>query len=1615
MMTKFERNLAIVIGINHYKNGISPLHTPVNDAEKLAEVLCDKHHYHVWTYLNEDATLDKLKHLLDVELPAEVKESDRLLFYFAGHGYALDRDNPAGYLIPQDAHDKQIFTYLPMTQLQEALERLPCHHFLGILDCCFAGAFRWGSMRDIVAASEQVVYKEKFDRFLRYSAWRVMASARSSETALDRSLATSKHSPFAQALIDGLKDKADCYPPATSARPAGDGIVTGAELHEYVKYRIAELVGDHEQTPLTWSMKKDDGGEYIFFTTEGELQLPPAPDLTAQNNPYRGLESFEEKHKDWFFGRETIKQTLQTFVETHSLTVVLGGSGSGKSSLVKAGLIPKFRAKQGLAWTIALLRPGKTPNQTLNSELQKYNLDRPLLLVIDQAEELITLCRDPSVRQEFLSKLAEVVTNHPTTVRVVLTLRSDFEPQLRDLDLRDNWQTARFPIPMMNRQELREAIEKPAKKQVMDFEPRKLIDDLIDEVVNMPGALPLLSFALSELYLNYLKRQQNSRKRIERSITQADYIKLEGVIISLTKRADEECAKLGKVYESIIQMVMLRMVATGSGELARQRVLMTELAYPPDKAEKVEQVINQFVEARLLIKDQDKDGNDYVEPAHDALVTGWSKLRDWVAAEKNLDLQRRLAPDAIAWKHNASSYLWNADPNLDVLQKEVLNSPDHNWFNQAELEFVQRSIQRKYRNIRLRWTVATSALAIISGISVVTFFQWNQAQRRSSVAFAESARANLLANRSMEGTINAVKAVRLLENPLLRDREIIYTEVADALIWANSEMKEQLRLQGVGELEFSPDGRLIITANNFDEGTRVTLQTITGEEIARWETEDGLSSIEFSPDSKLLVSSPQEGDRQLWDTSGQMIEEFPGVGSIKFSPDSKFFIAYSQENHLQLWDASGQLIEEFSESEEIWGEFSPDSQMLAISDTKTTQLWRTSGELMTECPGEFEQFAEYAVEPQRQEIILITQAADTTKLWRGDGSLIATVPGDFQHIEAEKNMIMTTQADDATRIWNMSGQPISATIPGIFWDLKGTTLLTFDENNTNFYAWNISDKSLQLIDYTEQPQSINLSSDGQFLLTAGIEGDDPVWSVKLWEISKNPITQRFVIDRPYEENPSAANHVWPYFHSDEKTILLLPVGVTSQFPPLVNFLGEPLIEAQPYGSANTDYLVQGSSYIASADENGSIKLWDASGNLITQFNNAQGESPDEKFSPDNQLFATNTTRGTMQLWNLSNYRKTLFPEKQSNSESHPRIEFSTNGQLLAYYTSQSTSQDVLNTASVSLWDISGNSIGQLPMKPEDSINQIKFSPDNQILAVDLADGLKLWDISSHSFTNFQAPPSVFEFSADGQQIITDEEGTINVWDTTSNQLIKAFEVPSEALLTGVNREGEILTVDYSDEQNSVLQFWNTSGELVRSVEVGQELGNATLSPDRSLIVGDLGWGTGEHFVRVWDSSGNLIAAKLLGSLREFSPDGKTLATVDVDAEKGIVYLWNADGTSISKLSGYRSISGFQFSADGQRVAMAHGDGVRSVRDTSGRLIANLPAMQSGIRTARFSPTDSKLLATLGNDNTIKLLRLDDRPTLLQTACTQIAAYLQSPASELEESDRRLCDGIIPSP
>ncbi|HEU4881494.1 MAG TPA: caspase family protein, partial [Longimicrobium sp.] len=360
----FAKSWAVVVGIDAYRDGIAALRTARGDAEALGELLRERHGYRVVVRTDADATRERLLRLLCEELPARVEADDRVLFCFAGHGVALDGEGgPEGYLVPQDARADDAGSLLSMHDVHDALAGLPARHLLVVLDCCFAGAFQWYAFRHLRMAPPRL-YRQHLESYVAHPARQILTSAAHDQRALDTILdgrvlgardGGTEHSPFAQALLDGLAGAAD----ASQGELRGDGVITATELYLYTRSRLRPDALHPEQTPQLWPMRTHGRGEFVFIPPGAPPALADAPAMDPQNNPYRGLLPFDAGQRELFFGRSRLVRELREKVARHRLVTVLGPSGSGKSSLVRAGLVPTLRDSPPEGWTVAdPVRPG---------------------------------------------------------------------------------------------------------------------------------------------------------------------------------------------------------------------------------------------------------------------------------------------------------------------------------------------------------------------------------------------------------------------------------------------------------------------------------------------------------------------------------------------------------------------------------------------------------------------------------------------------------------------------------------------------------------------------------------------------------------------------------------------------------------------------------------------------------------------------------------------------------------------------------------------------------------------------------------------------------------------------------------------------------------------------------------------------------------------------------------------------------------------------------------------------------------------------------------------------------------------------------------------------------
>ncbi len=749
--SRFGRSVAVVVGIDKYESGIPPLRTAANDARRLATMLADQHGFEVRLFIDEDASHERLLALLTDQLPEELGPDDRLILYFAGHGVALDGDDgPNGYLLPQDARRGEESSYLFMPLVHDALLALPVRHALIIMDSCFSGAFRWAATRNIVWMPE-VVHEERFDRFVNDPAWQVITSTAHDQEAMDQlssgSLGTRPeedgHSPFALALFEALEGKGDIVP-----ADGGDGLITATELFLYLENRLQPETMEQgsRQTPGLWPLSRHDKGEFVFAVPGQELNLPPAPALNLDNNPYRGLESYDREHAELFFGRKDVIDDLEKRVETETLTVVLGASGTGKSSVVKAGLLPRLDRRDG--WhVLPTVRPGRHPlvplglaigtsatTTAIKAGIEALCEEHPrTILFIDQFEELVTMTHSQDERETVLKLLRDLIEDHSDKLEIIVTLRTDFEPQFSRGELEAFWADGRYVIPPMTQDDLRACILNPATARVMYFKPNEVVDELINEVVATPGGLPLLSFALSEMFIHYLGRGSD-----DRAIEREDYEAVGGVVGALRARANAEYEALDPDHRETMRLMMLRMVASGSGSVARRRVLRSELEFDSElRNSQVKTIVDRLVAARLIVmgnqSTDDGPGEDYVEPAHDALVRAWGRLLHWVHRENEQDpddlrFQRRLSMDAEAWdgadaKKLRKAFLWDDPARSASLRK--LSQRGAEWLNRREQQFARKSVIGR-RRIRqgvgavFLFVLALGAVALWQALVAVT-------------------------------------------------------------------------------------------------------------------------------------------------------------------------------------------------------------------------------------------------------------------------------------------------------------------------------------------------------------------------------------------------------------------------------------------------------------------------------------------------------------------------------------------------------------------------------------------------------------------------------------------------------------------------------------------------------------------------------------------------------------------------------------------------------------------------------------------------------------------------------------------------------------------------------
>uniref|UniRef100_UPI004055BB4A nSTAND1 domain-containing NTPase n=1 Tax=Candidatus Electronema sp. TaxID=2698783 RepID=UPI004055BB4A len=1645
--TEFKRSLAIVIGIDCYSNGIPPLTTAVNDASRLARILETQHGYSV-TLLAEDVTKSRLEAVFK-EQKNNLSENDRLLFYFAGHGVALDCDKgPEGYLIPQDADQKDEKTFWKMTELHKALEALSCRHLLAILDCCFAGAFRWSSKRDFQPLPS-VMHRERYERFLRSSAWQVVTSAAHNQKALDvlcgnvvgerghgfAQKESQSHSPFALSLFEALKGAADLQ---------NDGVVTATELYIYLRDQVevnAEQLASHQQTPGLWPLNKHRHGEFIFLVPGGKVDLPPAPDLTEKNNPYKGLSPYEADDSKLFFGRTALVNKLKRRVEKLPFTVVLGASGTGKSSLVKAGLIPSLKStaaeqNQEVCWRILpVMRPDVAPLAVLRSLLikelpgvrperkegaapagligqwSKKNPGRKLLLVIDQFEELITLCRQEQDRQDFVRELRQALAEHGDVLRIVLTLRSDFQAQIAQNYLKDWWQEEnRFIVPPMTQNELREVIEQPASVMVLYFEPHALIDRLINEVIQTPGALPLLSFTLSELYLRYVARRKDvEQEEGDRALTEADYEEIGGVIGSLRRRIDQEYESLDDAHKATMRRILLRMVAFEGGGLTRRRVPKRELKYPDaEENKRVDRVVAQLSQARLIVEgSSEKAGGgleEDVEPAHDALIVAWDKLLQWQKDEaENMLLHRQLTRAAADWEDSAGAkdrdgLLWDSSPRLlraqEILEQKWSRSravptagqksfrglrqfwkvlfptfkhlEQHIWLNRVETDFVRRSVEKKRNWTRGVSASITGAFVVLGAITLIAWWQ-----REKAVLKEREARYQLSTTYRNTGFSDRYKQI---QNPV---KALHYLSKA---------------AEGFAPIDRLNYKNILLSLKFLQNG--LILHRIISHNKA-------ITGSRFNKEGNLILTWGEDGIAQLWDsaTGKRVIKPMKHIadsnilGAI-FSGDESCILTWGADGTAKVWNSSTGDSLPFAlkhesidtarplESKTINGAAytSNGSKILTWSSDHTARLWDSkTGESLAEFKHQDNVIGSMF---NNEENKILTWSFDgTARLWDiSTGKLIFSLNHDNWVYGAmfDQDRILTWGFNGKVRIWNSNtgkeiilSSPIdqSSSILNVWLNSDASQIWTRgdDGSESKVRIWDSKTGKQLVPEFTHDLAVIGakFNSDQSQLLTWSRDG-----KVRTWDTKDEKGLTKITLEHKgqHEMGQTGEAFMGATFNSNDRFILTWSKDGTARI--WNSDTGQQLYQDMTHSRGiNGSALNRKENKIATWSDDGTARIWN------TKFDNAfilwnKKSVIGAKFNNDGTHVLTWSQNGMVSILNSSN-GDLLFPEIKMTGIVDKAI-FSVDESMILAWDSEGKGGVWDSKTGIFLASLTGHT---------DKILGVKLSHDGQRILTWSSDyTARIWDINTGKEFSLQMKHDGLiygaAFNPDETKILTwSTDKTLKLWDSiTGNQVSRMIRHTGGVDGAIINNIGDCILTWSSD---NTVRLWNsTTFKEEKIITNDSQISGANFSSDDSYVFIWTHDGRGYVFdIKNGKKSSSIIDEDYyVGTINgsKFNSDASRILTWKSD---GTARLWDAhsgEPLTTSLKHDDKFVQGAEFNSDeNQILTWTSGNSVRIWDATTGEPLTPVLEHYDSIKGAEFDAKSNRII-TFTHDGTLRL-------------------------------------------
>ncbi|MEM7757372.1 MAG: DUF5050 domain-containing protein [Cyanobacteria bacterium P01_A01_bin.40] len=867
-------------------------------------------------------------------------------------------------------------------------------------------------------------------------------------------------------------------------------------------------------------------------------------------SPYKGLKKFTTDDQDLFFGRDRLIYKLTEAINRSNLLLVLGASGSGKSSVVRAGVIPELNNLAEVSYEICIFTPDRDPFESLknclgnnehisNAELdflnepQKDAVSKTVnllkekhsqwLIFIDQLEELFTICTEEKIRKNFLLGLNRIARANDSAIKLVLAMRSDFLEEFSPYPkFAKIAQKHIHLVTDMEPNELRQAITKPAAKRGVVFEQSDpdLVNKIIEDVQGQAGSLPLLQYTLDLLWQN--------DDLSDRELNMVTYHEIGGVKGALQKHVNQIYNQLSPEKQQATKQILLRLVDVVNED--KSQVLKTAVskrAFKKEFNDKQLETIKLLVDENLLISndsDLTQEGVSTIEIAHEALLSSWGELQQWIVdAKDTIALHNQLTADIKRYRESqqrnpqkAKEELWGGSKLEKAIELKENGTFERvvGGLSADAQQFLEESVAWRDKEQREKTRLQQRAIKFLAGglgLAVIAagaaFGLWRDAVKQTKMAqvqelavrseFIREQKANLHETGVLLALESYKRSYNIIESKSNRPSSEAHTALNTSLYsLPNHHLSAISHEDVVSEIEFSEDNQYFATAS--DDGTAKLVELATGKETVI-SHEGRVIGIEFSEDNQYFATASSDGTAKLVElATGKetVISHEDQVWEIEFSGDSQYFATASDDGTAKLVElATGKETVISHEDKVLEIEFSEDNQYFA------TRSWDGTAKLVELATGK------ETVISHEDEVTGIEFSGDSqyfaTRSWDGTAKLVELATGKETVISHEDLVWEIEFSGDnqyfATASWDGTAKLVELATG------KETIISHEDQiigiefsGDNQYFATASSDGTAKLVElatgketvisHEDQVWEIEFSGDNQYFATASDDG-----------------------------------------------------------------------------------------------------------------------------------------------------------------------------------------------------------------------------------------------------------------------------------------------------------------------------------------------------------------------------------------------------------------------------------------------------------------------------------------------------------------------------------------------